>query len=106
MNKRLSGIIVVLMAAFLLGGCAAAVQPVRGMLFSDVKGPVGVTANTSYSKVGTSMAQSYLGLIGIGDASIDAACKKANIKRVHHVDYHTKNILGLYAEFTVTVYGD
>ena len=106
MNKRLSGFIVVLMAAFVLGGCAAAIQPVTGMLFSDVKGGMAATSNSSYSKVGTAMAVSYLGLIGQGDASIDTACKKAGIKRIHHVDYHTKNILGLYAEHTVYVYGD
>jgi hypothetical protein len=45
-------------------------------------------------------------LIATGDASIDSAAKSAGIKTIHHVDYQSKSILGLYAEFTVIVYGE
>ena len=105
--KGIKGIFVALLAAFVLSGCAAmAVQPATGFLYSDVKAGMTATSNVGASKVGTATAQSILGLICTGDASIEAACKKAGIKRIHHVDYHSKCILGLYAEYTVYVYGD
>lgn len=106
MRRKLSGIIIGLVAALMLGGCAMAVQPVSGLLYSDVSAGMAATSNAGWSKTGSATAQSFLGAIGIGDASINAACKKAGIKRIHHVDYHSKCILGLYAEYTVTVYGD
>jgi hypothetical protein len=28
------------------------------------------------------------------------------IKKVHHVDYKVRNILGIIAEYTTTVYGE
>ena len=86
-------------------GCAMGMAPVSGMLYMDVKGPIGATANSGASKMGTAKAVSYLGWVGMGDASIEAAMKNGGITKVHHVDYHTTNILGLYAETTVKVYG-
>jgi len=105
--KGLKCSIVALLLAFTLSGCAAmAVQPATGFLYSDVKAGMTATSNVGTSKVGTAMAQSILGLICTGDASIEAACKNGGIKRIHHVDYHSKCILGLYAEYTVYVYGE
>ncbi len=102
--KRTITLLVVLVA-FVLGGCAAGVQPVTGMLYSDVKGAYGATESPMYSKVGEATATSILGIVATGDASIEAACKSAGITKIHHVDYHTTNILGIYATHTVYVYG-
>ena len=95
-----------LIAAFMLTGCAMVMTPATGGLYSDVKGPHHATSNTSYSKVGTSEAVSILGWVATGDASIEAAMKNGGITKVHHVDYHCKNILGVYAKLTVFVYGE
>ena len=99
-------LILVLIAALFLSGCAMTMTPAVGMLYSDVKGPHVATSNPGYAKVGIAKAESILGLIATGDASIEAAMKNGGIKKVHHVDYHTRNILGVYAELTVFVYGE
>ena len=72
----------------------------------DVKGPVAVTSNSNGTKVGSAKATSYLGWIAMGDASIEAAAKSAGITKIHHVDEHSTNILGIIATYTVLVYGE
>ncbi|GAB4372450.1 MAG: TRL-like family protein [Calditrichia bacterium] len=99
------GLSVILFAIF--SGCAAyAVSPVTGFLYTDVRGPAMATGADGYSKVGMAVSKSYLGFIAEGDASIEAAMKNGGITKIHHVDFESKNILGLYATFTVYVYGD
>lgn len=91
----------------LLSSCGAFVQaPLVGGLYTDVKAPLAVTSNEGSSKVGSAEATSILGLVATGDASIDAAAKSAGITKIHHVDYYSTNILGIYATFTVLVYGE
>lgn len=93
--------------AFMLSGCAAyTMSPVIGALYTSVKAPLGVTSNPVASKVGTAEATSILGLVATGDASIEAAAKKAGISRISHVDYEAMSVLGIYAKFTLYVYGD
>ena len=93
-----------------LTGCFALTQtPALGVVYTDVKAPLAVTSNTmTKDKMlkGEASAASYLGLIATGDASINAAATSAGITKIHHVDYHTTNILGIVARITVTVYGE
>ncbi|MDD5466107.1 MAG: TRL-like family protein [Candidatus Omnitrophica bacterium] len=63
-------------------------------------------SSVSYSKVGTSKATSILGLVATGDCSIKAAAANGGIKNIKYVDYDAKNTLGVYGEYTTTVYGD
>ena len=97
-----------LLAALVLTGCAMSnLSPVTGFIYSDVSGPFAATASTSgFSKVGQSECMSVLGMVALGDASIDAAAKAAGITKIHHVDSHTMCILGVYCKATVTVYGE
>lgn len=108
MHRKLSLGLAVLALAFTLTGCASAwpTQPVPGFNYSDVKAPLDSTANGTYSKVGTAQLTSILGWITTGDASINTAAKNAGITKIHHVDFHSKSVLGVYAEFTTYVYGD
>lgn len=100
-------VMVVLLAAPIITGCAAySVTPVSGALFTDVRAPLAATSNSESSKVGTAEAVSYFGLIATGDASIETAMKNGGITKIHHVDYHSTAIFGIYATFTVTVYGE
>jgi hypothetical protein len=41
-----------------------------------------------------------------GDASIATAATNGGIKRIHHVDHETTNILGIYAKYVTVVYGE
>jgi hypothetical protein len=90
-----------------LNGCAAyGMAPVNGILMSDVRGPLAVTAYPTATKTGEATCSSVLGLISSGDCSIEAASKKAGITRIHSDDYHSKSTLGIIASFTVIVHGD
>lgn len=107
MRKTVTYLILALFSATLLTGCMAmAISPVSGVLYTGVKAPVTATANPAHSKVGTASCSSLLGLIGVGDASINAAAKNGGITKIHHVDYKSTSFLGIYARYTVYVYGE
>lgn len=92
--------------ALFLPSCAIVKSPLSATMYTDVKAPVAVTGNSGASKVGTSKAQSYLGIVAVGDASIDAAAKQGGITKIHHVDEHATNVLGVFARYEVIVYGE
>jgi hypothetical protein len=103
----MKNLMIVAAVAMLLSSCAAFVAtPVLGAIYTDVKAPVFATSNTVATKVGTAEATSILGLVATGDASINAAAQKAGIKKISHVDYHGTSILGIFAKYTVYVYGE
>ena len=89
-----------------LGGCAMATSPVTGFLYTGVKGPITASGSTGFTQVGTASCYSLLGLVGIGDASINTAAKSGNITTINHVDYRTISLLGIFAKYTTIVYGD
>lgn len=102
MKKLLSGIFAC--AALLSVGCAK--SPVVGGIYTDVKDGLAVTGNAGSSKVGTAEVKGYVGLVALGDASIQTAAREAGITRIHHVDYQTKSYVGIYTIYTIIVYGD
>lgn len=55
--------------------------------------------------MGTGCATNLLGLIAMGDASIDTAKRSARITEVASVDYDSFSVLGVYARFCVLVRG-
>jgi len=99
-------LLVLVVSAFVLSGCAMVMTPAMGAIYTDVKAPLAATSNPQSLKSGTAHCASYLGLIALGDASIEAAAKSAGITKIHHVDYKSMSILGLYGKLTVTVYGE
>ncbi len=103
--KKISFIVLVLFLAVMLNGCATPYP--MGVIYTEVKAPVAAgDGSMSYSKVGTSKATSILGLVATGDCSIKAAAANGGIKNIKYVDYDAKNTLGVYGEYTTTVYGD
>lgn len=94
------------LAALAFTGCGVVKTPVTGMFYTNVKDGMAVTANAGSSKVGTAEAKGYLGIVALGDASIQAAAKEAGITRIHHVDYEAKSYVGVYNVYTVIVYGE
>jgi hypothetical protein len=95
----------ILIAGF-MSSCAFVSAPLLGGLYTDVKAPLAVTSNAGSTKVGTAKAQSILGIVATGDASIEAASRSAGITKIHHVDYQATSILGIVATYTVYVYGE
>lgn len=103
--KKISFIVLVLFLAVMLNGCATPYP--MGVVYTEVKAPVAAGDGTmSYSKVGTAKATSILGLVATGDCSIKAAAANGGIKNIKYVDYDARNTLGIYGEYTTTVYGD
>ena len=102
----MKNILLVAAIAVTLSSCAVVASPVLGTIYTDVKAPLIATSNPVASKVGTAEATSILGIVATGDASIEAAAKKAGITRISHVDYEASSVLGIFSKFTVYVYGE
>jgi len=100
-----------LMAVATIAACASGCVMTGGYLGAGItaraQGPVSsyVDNSVKQEKVGTAKSTGII-CVAYGDASIDAAMKNGNIKKVHHVDYKTMNILGIYGEFITTVHGE
>ena len=88
-------------------GCSYARAPASYMLYADVSSGQLVNAGElpESPKVGEATAQSIIG-ITTGDCSIDAAVKNGGITKINWVDYHSKGILGVWAQTTTKVYGE
>jgi hypothetical protein len=106
MTKVIALLCVGVFAVGLLTGCQIVKSPALGVMYTDVSDGMAATGNVGSSKVGSATATSILGWVATGDASIDAASRAGGITKIHHVDYHSKNILGVYGQYTVTVYGE
>lgn len=91
-------------AALMAAGCVK--TPVSGFAYTDIKDGMAVTGNAGSSKVGTAEVKGYVGLVALGDASIQTAAREAGITRIHHVDYQTKSYVSVYTIYTIIVYGD
>lgn len=92
------------LAATMFTGCATT-YPIGG-LYQELKMPVCATANGKATKVGTAECKSILGLVAMGDASIETAKKSAGITEVTHVDWEVENLLGIIGKYKVIVYGN
>ncbi|HVN40434.1 MAG TPA: TRL-like family protein [Myxococcota bacterium] len=101
---RKLGALMVLAACLPLAGCISVATPAIGILFTDVtyaadgQGAIG-------AKEGKACAQSILGLIAQGDASIEAAAKNGGIKTVSTIDHSAKNMLGIIGDYCTIVHG-
>ena len=88
-------------------GCAVVASPVgNGVLFTAVHGPVDATEATGATKEGRACAANYLGLIAIGDASIEHAKQSASISQVSSVDHESFAVLSIFSSFCTVVKGN
>ena len=90
----------------MLVGCQTVKTPAMGVIYTDVSAPESATSNVGDSRSGSASCTTIFGLFATGDASIQAAAAAGGITKIHHVDYHSKNVLGIYGKYTVTVYGE
>ena len=75
-----------------------------GVLLTEVTWD-GVGMGSLGSKEGKACAQSILGLVAQGDASIKAAAAEGGITKVSSVDHYTRNMLGVIGEYCTIVRG-
>lgn len=107
--KRTTGNLLILVCiAVFMTGCAA--NPFFGLAVTKVHAPTlnlttPVNANSS-AKVGEAYCTNILGLVALGDASLDTAMRNGGITKIHHVDCKYEVYLGVYSKFTVIAYGE
>lgn len=91
----------------LFAGCIVApFQPPMGIV-SVVKAPLSTEGNfNAGTKKGEASSTSILGLVSMGDCSIDAAVKNGGLKKINHLDYGYLNIIGVYQKATVIAHGE
>lgn len=103
MLKKVS---MVLLSAFLVlsAGCATARGPLMGALYTSTQS--GLTATPQAGpKWGEACANSILGLVATGDASIEAARRNGGITSIASVDEKSSSLLGIYATYCTVVRG-
>jgi hypothetical protein len=93
-----------LAAVALVAGCATP-DTWGGLYTGSTAIHGGVTNNAIGSKVGTSKITNVIG-ISEGDIGIGSTAKKAGISKVGAWDIKVKNILGVYTETEILVYGE
>lgn len=104
--KKLS-LALVALSALLFTSCATIATPAgMGALYTDMQSGETATSNTVGNKVGTAEATNLLGLLVMGDASINTAAKRAGIKKISHIDCQKTNLLSIFSKYTVFVYGE
>ena len=93
-------------AALYLAGCFLldATPGHTGFLFTNADGGLMVGEGRNL-KMGEASSEGIIGIVR-GDASISAAMEAGNISKIHHVDYHFQNILGIVSTYTTKVYGE
>ena len=80
--------------------------PVIGLMITNVKSPIAETSKIAGSKTGEATADTLLGLIANGDASVQKAAINGGITKIMTVKYKSYNILGVVARFTTIVTGE
>lgn len=91
-----------------LNGCMIVDSPIKGMMGTEVIwGDIatGETADPRTLKEGKACAESILGLLARGDASVRAAKQNGNIKEVISVDHSARNFLNIVGEWCTIVRG-
>ena len=107
--RKLLGLVLVATAATFSTGCIAGGwgglgAPTMGLLYTEVYGPIHASERVG-NKEGVACAQSVLGLVATGDASIKEAARDGGISKIASVDYYTRSILGVIGEFCTIVRG-
>jgi hypothetical protein len=96
--------------AVVSAGCyTAPVMPPPGIAFGDIQAPLDTNVDRTVvsSRSGEASTSTFLGMVSMGDASIETAARNGGLKVVHHADYQYKNIFFFfYQKFTVRVYGE
>lgn len=88
-------------------GTTAPFSPPQALLFSNFKAPLSIEFNKTEigTKMGEASTYSFLGLISVGDASIQKAARNGHITKINHADYEHFNFLVLQ-KTSVFVYGE
>ncbi|WP_265350561.1 TRL-like family protein [Leptospira soteropolitanensis] len=90
---------------FLCLSCASSGFGTQGLLYENQKISM-METGTPASKEGVACAKSYLGLLALGDASVEASQKNGNIREITSIELETYNFLGIYAKLCAITKGN
>ena len=93
------------LGVIVMTGCQPVASPLMGIIFNDTKFGYIATTNADAPKEGKACAQTIMGLVAQGDASIAAAKAAGGITEVAHVDHSVHSILGVVADYCTIVKG-
>ncbi|HEU4684263.1 MAG TPA: TRL-like family protein [Nitrospira sp.] len=88
-----------------LAGCMPVASPVVGIIYTEAKYGMFATNASAATKEGKACAQTILGWVATGDASVSAAKAAGGITTVAHIDHTAKNVLGIIGEWCTIVKG-
>ncbi|MBM4143201.1 MAG: hypothetical protein FJ225_06380 [Lentisphaerae bacterium] len=112
MTRPLRLVAALLLCAGLLGvsGCvfSSPLSPQPGLLVSvtSYPHPQCVSSPELGKRTGSSSAVNILGLIAVGDASVEEAARSAGIARIATIDHSYLNVFWLFSVFKTIVTGD
>jgi hypothetical protein len=109
MKKKLLGLVGCAALAITFSGCLSVpVMPPYGIVYTSYKAPLDFDQEKSQvgDRSGTAETMSIIGLVAMGDASIQTAAEEGNIKTIHGADYEYFNVLGIYQTYTTIVHGE
>ena len=104
--KSLLLIVITLLSAVFIGGCGFIADGPFGWVYTDTKVPVALGPSETGSLEGKACIHSFLGMITIGDASIEAAMKEHSIKSINTVNKESLSIFGTYTRQCTVVTGE
>jgi len=91
-----------------LSGCMIVEAPIRGVIGTEViwgDMAIGEPGSPTSGKVGKACAESILGLMARGDASVRAAKENGGITEVTGIDHSARNFFGIVGEWCTLVRG-
>ncbi|MEO8376747.1 MAG: TRL-like family protein [Candidatus Sumerlaeota bacterium] len=109
MKKKLLGVVGAAVLGVTLSSCLSVpVMPPYGIVYTDYKAPLDYDQEKSPvgDRTGTSETMSIVGLVALGDASIQTAAADGNIKTIYGADYEYFNVLGIYQTYKTVVHGE
>ena len=90
--------------ALFFTSCASPHMPA---LYVSSKGNVTTSlARGAVTKTGEACTVNYIGVVTLGDASIEKARKNAGINKIAYIDNSYTNILGFYQKYCTLVRGN
>lgn len=104
MEAKIKTLLAVTAALFMLGSCATGGFGPSGAIFTDTK--IGIHGSApGGAKEGKACAQSFLSLVALGDASVEAAAAAGGISSVQSIDIEVFSVL-VYAQACTVVRGN
>ena len=105
--KKLLFILCLISCSFLINNLKANAM---GIFYTNSTYPVTATGvnveKLDNLKKGSASVHNILYFVELGDASIDEAIKKADIKKISYIDINQKSVFFFWSKTTVNVYGE